>query len=397
MDKLNEKSSILVSHQSLAFERYLLKEINWKNRLICILGARGTGKTTLLLQRLKIMASPASESLYVSLDDIYFSTHSLIETAETFRQQGGRYLFIDEVHKYPGWAREIKNVYDFYKDVNIVLTGSSIIEMLGLEADLSRRARIYELNGLSFREFLAYNQNVIHPVLKLDEALKHHPAIAADLNSVKPVKAFKEYLNFGYYPFFKEDPEGYFIKLTQVVNLVIGYDLAFIQSIDKHQVRKIYQLLGILAAQVPFKPNITSLANTLEMGRGTLIQCLHYLEKAKLIQQVYLEGKGMGALEKPSKLLLDNPNLFDALSSNPANEGSRRECFFVNQLRNTGHAVSLAKAGDFIVDGKYIFEVGGAKKKFDQIAGLSNAYIAADDLEVGTGNRIPLWILGLLY
>ncbi len=397
MDKLNEKSAILVSQQSLAFERYLSKQINWKNRLICILGARGTGKTTLLLQRLKIMASPASESLYISLDDIYFSTHSLIETAETFRQQGGKYLFIDEVHKYPGWAREIKNIHDFYRDLNIILTGSSIIEMLGLEVDLSRRARVYELNGLSFREFLAYNQNVVHPVVKLDDALKRHTGIAADLNQIKPVKAFKEYLNFGYYPFFKEDPESYFIQLTQVVNLVIGYDLAFIQSIDKHQVRKIYQLLGILAAQVPFKPNITSLAHTLEMGRGTLIQCLHYLEKAKLIQQVYLEGKGMGPLEKPSKLLLDNPNLFDALSSNPANEGSRRECFFVNQLRNTGHAVSLAKAGDFIIDGKYIFEVGGAKKKYDQIAGLPNAYIAADDLEIGTGNRIPLWILGLLY
>jgi predicted AAA+ superfamily ATPase len=397
MDKLKEKSAILVSQQTLVFERYLLKEINWKNRLICILGARGTGKTTTILQRLKMMESLPDESLYISLDDLYFSTHTLIETAEAFRQQGGKYLFIDEVHKYPGWAREIKNVYDFYKDLNLILTGSSIIEMLGLEVDLSRRARIYELNGLSFREFLAYNQNVIHPVVKLEDALKHHTEIAAGLNQIKPVKAFKEYVNFGYYPFFKEDPEGYFIQLTQVVNLIIGYDLAFIQSVDKHQVRKIYQLLGILAAQVPFKPNITSLAHTLEMGRATLIQCLHYLEKAKLIQQVYLEGKGMGALEKPSKLLLDNPNLFDALSSNPANEGSRRECFFVNQLRNTGHQVSLAKAGDFIVDGKYIFEVGGAKKKFDQIAGLSNGYVAADDIEIGAGNRIPLWILGLLY
>lgn len=269
--------------------------------------------------------------------------------------------------------------------------------MLGLDVDLSRRARVYELNGLSFREFLAYDQDISHAVIKLEDVLNHHTEIAADLNRIKPIKAFKDYLNFGYYPFFKEDPEGYFIQLTQVVNLIIGYDLAFIQSIDKQQTRKIYQLLGILAAQVPFKPNITSLANTLEMGRATLIQCLHYLEKAKLIQQVYLEGKGMGALEKPSKLLLDNPNLFDALSSNPANEGSRRECFFVNQLRNTGHEVALAKAGDFIVDGKYVFEVGGAKKKFNQIAGIQNSYIAADDIEIGTGNRIPLWILGLLY
>jgi predicted AAA+ superfamily ATPase len=397
MDKLKEKSVLLISGQTLTFERYLLKEINWKNRLICILGARGTGKTTTMLQRLKLMHAAVGEALYVSLDDIYFSTHSLVETAETFRQQGGKYLFIDEVHKYPGWAREIKNIYDFYKDLNIVMTGSSIIEMLGLEVDLSRRARVYELNGLSFREFLAYDQEIFQDKVKLEDIFKHHIEIASALNQIKPLRAFKQYLNFGYYPFFKEDPEGYYIQLTQVVNLTIGYDLAFIQNIDKLQIRKLYQLLSILAAQVPFKPNITSLANTLEMGRATLIQCLHYLEKAKLVQQVYLEGKGMGALEKPSKLLLDNPNLFDALSLSPANQGSIRECFFVNQLRNTGHEVSLAKAGDFVVDGKYIFEVGGAKKKFDQIAGIKDSFIAADDIEIGAGNRIPLWLLGLLY
>lgn len=397
MDKLKEKSALLISGQTLTFERYLLKEINWKNRLICILGARGTGKTTTMLQRLKLMHAAVGEVLYVSLDDIYFATHSLVETAETFRQQGGKYLFIDEVHKYPGWAREIKNIYDFYKDLNIVMTGSSIIEMLGLEVDLSRRARVYELNGLSFREFLAYDQKIFQDKVQLEDVFKYHIEIASALNGIKPLRAFKQYLSFGYYPFFKEDPEGYFIQLTQVVNLTIGYDLAFIKNIDKLQIRKLYQLLGILAAQVPFKPNITSLANTLEMGRATLIQCLHYLEKAKLVQQVYLEGKGMGALEKPSKLLLDNPNLFDALTASPANQGSIRECFFVNQLRNTGHEVSLAKAGDFVIDQKYIFEVGGAKKKFDQIAGIENSFIAADDIEIGAGNRIPLWLFGLLY
>jgi predicted AAA+ superfamily ATPase len=397
MDKLKEKSAILVKQQSLDFQRYLLQEINWKNRLVCILGARGTGKTTTLLQRIKMMSASTEECLYVSLDDIYFTTNNLTETAERFRQLGGKYLFLDEVHKYPGWAREVKNLYDFYKDLNIVFTGSSIIEMLGLEVDLSRRARVYELNGLSFREFLAYNQNVMYSAVKLEDVLKNHTDIAVSLNDIKPVKAFKEYLSYGYYPFFKEDPESYFIQLSQVVNLIIGYDLAFIQNIDKQQTRKIYQLLNVLAAQVPFKPNITNLAGTLEMGRATLIQFLHYLEKAKLIQQVYLEGKGMGALEKPAKLLLDNPNLFDAIATNPANEGSKRESFFVNQLRNAGHTVSLAKAGDFIIDQTQIFEVGGAKKKFNQIAGIPDSYIAADDLEIGSGSRIPLWIFGLLY
>ncbi|WP_029275592.1 ATP-binding protein [Pedobacter borealis] len=395
MDKLKEKSNILLSQQNLSFQRYLLSEINWSNRLICILGSRGTGKTTTLLQRMKLAG--VEEALYITLDDIYFTSKTLIETAENFRQQGGKYLYIDEVHKYPGWAREIKNIYDFYKDINLIITGSSIIEMLSLEVDLSRRARVYELNGLSFREFLAYNQNVICPVMSLEDVLKNHITIASDLNSIKPLKAYKEYCSYGYYPFFKEDPEGYFIQLTQVVNLIIGYDLSSIQTLDKQQIRKTYQLLGILAAQVPFKPNITSLANTLEMSRSTLILYLHYLEKAKLIQQIFLEGKGMGAMEKPSKLLLDNTNLFDALSTSPANEGSRRECFFVNQLKNAGHQVSLAKAGDFKIDGKYTFEVGGAKKKFNQIAGLENSFIAADDIEIGSGNKIPLWTLGLLY
>lgn len=397
MEKLREKSAILVAQQSLEFQRYLLSKINWDNRLICILGARGTGKTTTILQRMKMMDAAPEECLYLSMDDIYFSTHTLTETAERFRQLGGKYLFLDEVHKYAGWAREVKNIYDFYKDLNLVLTGSSIIEMLALEVDLSRRARVYELSGLSFREFLAYEQSIEVAPLKLEDLLKDHVGIAAGLNYIKPIKAFKDYINYGYYPFFKEDPKSYFIQLSQVVNLIIGYDLAFIQDIDKQQTRKIYQLMGILASQVPFKPNITNLAKTLEMGRPTLIQFMHYLEKAKLIQQVYLEGKGMGAMEKPAKLLLDNPNLFDALSTNPANEGSRRECFFVNQFRNADHKVFLAKAGDFIVDQKYTFEVGGAKKTFDQLAGLSNAFVAADDIEIGTGSKIPLWLFGLMY
>ncbi|MFC3560262.1 ATP-binding protein [Pedobacter jamesrossensis] len=397
MEKLKEKAGILLSQQNVDFQRYILQEINWDNRLICILGARGTGKTTTLLQRIKLSKRGLDEAMYITLDDIYFTTNNLIETAEKFRQQGGKYLYIDEVHKYPNWAREIKNIYDFYKDLNLIVTGSSIIEMLGLEVDLSRRARVYELSGLSFREFMAYSQNIKYPKVTLEELVTKHIMISSDLNSTKPLKAFKDYCNYGYYPFFKEDKEGYSIQLTQVVNLIIGYDLSSLQSLDKLQTRKIFQLLGMLAAQVPFKPNITSLAQTLEMGRSTLIQYLHYLEKAKLIQQVFLQGKGMGAMEKPSKILLDNPNLFDALSTTPANEGSRRESYFVNQFRNAKHQVSLAKAGDFIIDNKYTFEVGGAKKKFDQIAGLENAYIAADDIEIGGRNKIPLWLIGMLY
>ncbi|TJZ60532.1 ATP-binding protein [Sphingobacterium olei] len=397
MEILKEKSAIVLAQIGMDFQRDFLKKINWQSRLIGLLGARGAGKTTLLLQRMKSLDLPADECLYITLDDLYFANHTLAETIESFRKSGGKYLFIDEVHKYDGWAREIKNVYDFYKDIHIVFTGSSIIEMLDLEVDLSRRAHVYQLPGLSFREFLAFEHELIFPALSLDELLKQHETVGRKMNAHKPLKLFDEYLLYGYYPFYKEDRQSYLVQLTNVVNLTISYDLAFIEDIDKQQVHKINQLLSSLSMQVPFKPNVTELSKTIGMGRNTLIQYFHYLEKAKLIQMVYLEGKGLGPLEKPGKLLLDNPNLFHALSTKPKNDGSIRESFFVNQLRNAGYTVDLAKKGDFVVNGEHIFEVGGAKKRFDQIADIINAYIAADDIEIGTGNRIPLWLFGFLY
>ncbi|HWK56656.1 MAG TPA: AAA family ATPase [Parapedobacter sp.] len=397
MDILREKSAILLSQAEMGFQRPLLSRINWQNRLIGLLGARGVGKSTLLLQRMRLLDVPPEEMLYVSLDDLYFATHSLVETAESFRKSGGRYLFIDEVHKYEGWARELKNLYDFYKDLQLVFTGSSIVEMLSLEVDLSRRAHVYHLPGLSFREFLLFEYGVHHDPIPLGQLFDEHVVLATALNSVKPVKLFEQYTAYGYYPFYKEDIKGYTNQLANVVNLTVAYDLAFIEDVDKQQIRKINQLLASLATQVPFKPNVSELAKTIGMGRVTLIQYLHYLEKARLVQQVYLEGKGLGPMEKPGKLLLDNPNLFHAISTQPKNEGSVRESFFVSQLRNAGHRVDLAKKGDFVLDGRYTIEVGGAKKSFRQLAGLDNAYIAADDIEVGNGNRVPLWLFGFLY
>ncbi|WP_028296441.1 ATP-binding protein [Olivibacter sitiensis] len=397
MDSLKEKSSILMSQLDMNFQRPLLQQINWENRLIGVLGSRGVGKTTLLLQRMKQMGLPTDELLYISLDDLYFATHSLSETAESFRKSGGKYLFIDEAHKYEGWARELKNLYDFYRDIHLVFTGSSIVEMLSLEVDLSRRAHVYHLPGFSFREFLTFEHGFEQTAVSLEELLKDHVSIASKFIALKPIKLFGQYTSYGYYPFFKEDITGYPNQLANVVNLTIGYDLAFIEDIDKQQIRKINQLLSSLATQVPFKPNVSELAKTIGMSRGTLIQYLHYLEKAKLVQLVYLEGKGLGPLEKPGKLLLDNPNLFHAISAQPKNAGSIRESFFVNQLRNAGHQVNLAKKGDFAVDDQYIFEVGGAKKNFSQIADIPHTYVAADDIEIGNGHKIPLWLFGLLY
>lgn len=397
MDALKEKSNLLLGQQDMEFQRGLLHKINWDARLIGVLGARGAGKTTLLLQRMGLLDCAPDEKLYLSLDDFYFASHTLSSTIETFRKEGGKYLFLDEVHKYPNWAREVKNVYDFYKDIHLVFTGSSIIEMLALEVDLSRRAHIYHLNGFSFREFLAFEHGFLQQVLSLEELLASHVPLATKFNKIKPIRAFKQYLEYGYYPFFKEDKVNYARQLSAVVNLTISYDLAFIEDIDKQQIQKINQLLAILSTQVPFKPNITELSKTLGMGRATLIQYLHYLEKARLIQRVFLEGKGFGPLEKPGKLLLDNPNLFQAVSAMPKNAGSLRESFFVNQFRNAGHTVELAKQGDFLIDHQYALEVGGANKTFHQVASIPHSYIAADDIEIGSGNRIPLWLFGMLY
>ncbi|WP_257667261.1 ATP-binding protein [Parapedobacter tibetensis] len=397
MDILKEKSAVLLSQVDMGFQRTLLRQINWENRLIGVLGSRGAGKTTLLLQRMKTLDLPTDEMLYISLDDLYFTTHTLAETAETFRKSGGKYLFVDEVHKYEGWARELKNLYDFYRDIHVVFTGSSIVEMLSLEVDLSRRAHVHHLPGFSFREFVAFEHGIAQPAVALEDLLENHVALASKLNNWKPIKLFGQYTTYGYYPFYKEDIASYPRQLANVVNLTIAYDLAFIEDIDKQQVRKINQLLSSLATQVPFKPNVSELAKTIGMSRTTLIQYLHYLEKAKLIQLVYLEGKGLGPLEKPGKLLLDNPNLFHAISTQPKNAGSIRESFFVNQLRNAGYQIDLAKKGDFVVDNRYIFEVGGARKNFSQIADIHDAYIAADDIEIGNGNKVPLWLFGMLY
>ncbi len=397
MEVLYEKSAILLSRVTMGFQRTLLHQVNWGHRLIGILGARGVGKTTLLLQQMAVKGLPADQALYISMDDLYFTTHSLTETAESFRKSGGKYIFIDEVHKYEGWARELKNLYDFYSDLCLVFTGSSIVEMLSLEVDLSRRAHVYHLPGFSFREYLMFEYGEASDTVSLSQLISDHVVIANEMNAKKPIKLFNEYITYGYYPFYKEDILSYPRQLGNIVNLIIGYDLAFIEDIDMQQVRKIKQLLASLAIQVPFKPNVSELAKTIGMSRTTLIQYLHFLEKAKLIQLVYLEGKGLGPLEKPGKLLLDNPNLFHALSAQPKNAGSIRESFFVNQLRNASYRVDLAKKGDFKVDSHYIFEVGGAKKDFSQVAGLDHAYVAADDLEIGRGHKIPLWLFGFLY
>ncbi|RDC56078.1 AAA family ATPase [Pedobacter chinensis] len=398
MENIQIKSNLVVQQQSTDIVRPLIKKIDWNDRLIGILGARGTGKTTLMLQRIKLEYGLSSNALYITMDDIYFTVHSLIDFAVEFRQNGGKILFIDEVHKYPDWAKEIKNIYDFYKDLKIVFTGSSIIDISRQNADLSRRAVQYELTGLSYREFLNFRGVINLGAISLADILNNHVEIANSIiGNFKPLQYFNDYLKHGYYPFFIENINTYHLRLEKVVRLIIEEDLQFIAGFNPHHSRKIYQLMYILSTNVPFKPNITNLSEKTGINRNMIIEYLHYLDNARLINSLTAAGKSISTLQKPDKIFLENTNLLFAISPNNTDKGALREAFFMNQLKNVGHSINLPLRGDFFVDDQLTFEIGGKGKSKKQLNGIENSFFAMDDMEAGIDNKIPLWMFGLLY
>ena len=398
MEQILLKSNLLVQNQDVGFARSLSGQIDWNDRLIGILGARGTGKTTLILQRLKQQFGISPKAAYITLDDIYFTENKLVDVAESFRQQGGQFVYMDEVHKYPNWAREIKNLYDTYKDLHIVFTGSSITDMLRQHADLSRRAIQYELPGLSYREYLAFSKVIDLPALKLSDILENHVEIASALSSrFKPLRHLPTYLKTGYYPFFIENIHTYPVRIEQLVKMIIETDMRFIEGFDPANTRKIYQLLYILATNVPFKPNVTKLSEKIGLHRNTLVQYLHYLDKAKLINSLTAAGKSISTLQKPDKIYLENTNLHYALTPQTVDKGTLRESFIMNQLINAKHRVTLPPEGDFQINETYTLEVGGKNKTAAQLKGVKNGFIAADDIEMGIHHKIPLWLFGFLY
>lgn len=397
MENLQLKSNIVVQDQDMSITRNQASVIDWNDRLIGIMGARGTGKTTLLLQRLKGQYGFGKEAIYITMDDIYFTTNKLSDFAVQFRQQGGKILFIDEVHKYPDWAKEIKNIYDFYKDLKIVFTGSSIIDISRQNADLSRRAVQYELTGLSFREFLHFSGVARPGTISLKDLLTGHVEIAHELaRKFKPLQYFGDYLRFGYYPFFIENINTYHMRIEKVVRLIIEEDLQFITGFNPHHSRKVYQLLYILATNVPFKPNISKLAEKTDINRNIIVEYLHYLDGARLINALSVAGRSTSILQKPDKIFLENTNLLYALTPESVDKGTLRETFFMSQLKNARHEVKLPLQGDFFIDDKYTFEIGGKLKTSKQLTGIEHSFIAVDDLEAGIGNKIPLWLFGML-
>ena len=382
----------------LSFQRYLIDDIDWEGRLSAITGARGTGKTTMILQHIKRnFGNSPKEALYVSADNIRFSGNRLFDLANNFEKQGGRYLFIDEVHKYENWSQEIKNIYDSFSDLKVVITGSSMLQIYKGNADLSRRAVHYVLHGMSFREFLKYDQNLDFDRVTLEDILQNHIEIAGKINDkIRPLPLFNTYLKQGYYPYYKSDKRFYLSKLANTVNLILEIDLPAVESIEIYSIRKIKKLLWIISQSVPFTPKITVLARDLEVSRNSLLNYLTILERGGLVNLLQSSTKGMSSLAKPEKIYLNNTNQVYAFEANKPDVGNLRETFFFNQLKAVSEVTSANKA-DFTVDNKYVFEVGGKKKGYEQIAGLQDAYLALDNLEYGFNNKIPLWLFGMLY
>ncbi len=379
----------LLKETDTGFLRYLHDIIPWNDRMIAIVGSRGVGKTTLLLQHIKLHL-PIDKTLYVSADDLYFSDHSLFDLARQFHQLGGEHLFIDEVHKYANWSQELKNIYDAMPQLQVVFTGSSILDIYHGTSDLSRRVLTFTLHGLSFREYLAMKKGIQIPVHSLDDIIQHNVNVEG---LDYPLAAFSDYLRQGYYPF--SGNQGYDIRLNNVVNRVIETDIPLYARLNISAITKMKRLLNVVAASVPFKPNVSKIANILEISRETVNDYLEYMIRAKLLNALHTSTQGIRGLGKVDKIYLENTNLAYALTPRPE-IGNIRETFFLNQLQ-ANHQVQSAPGSDFLVDGSYTFEIGGENKKQKQIAGTANAFVVKDDIEQGMFNILPLWHFGLMY
>lgn len=394
MERLLKLSERKISMVNTTFKRYLFSEIDWEQSLSIIKGHRGTGKTTLILQR----ANESNEkSIYLSLDDIYFENYRVVELIDQLYDKGYRYFFLDEVHHYKFWSRELKNIYDNYPDIKIVASGSSILKINSGQADLSRRAVMYDLPGLSFREYLELEQQVILPEISLKTIIeKHHEFSSIITDQINYEKSFQNYLKYGYFPFFKEGLKSYEQKLQNITNLVIDIDIAPFEELSYNTVRNMKKLLYIISQSVPFTPNISKLSERMKVPRNSILKALDLLDQSQTISLLKQNTKGISYLQKPEKIYLQNTNLAWLLSEKQPDTGNLRETFFYNQLK-VKYEVSSSKFSDFIVDNSYTFEIGGPNKTAEQLAGIPNSYIAADAIKGGSGNKIPLWLFGFLY
>ncbi|MBP7487038.1 MAG: ATP-binding protein [Parabacteroides sp.] len=389
MDKLFRHFHKLLRDTRIDFKRYMYSRINWNSRLIGLTGPRGVGKTTLVLQYIKSELNH-NESLYVTTEDFYFADHKLLDLADAFVKMGGKYLFIDEIHKYKDWSKELKLIYDYYSELKVVFTGSSVLDINKGSSDLSRRAVMYQMQGLSFREYLQMFHHISSEVFSLQDILSHKVKIEGVDH---PLPLFEDYLKKGYYPFAIE--EDYDIRLGQILNFTLETDIPQYADMNVSTGRKLKQLLAIISKSVPFKPNITSIATMLSASRNNIADYCLYIEEAGLIMQLRDATGGIRGLGKVNKIYLDNTNLIYNLVQESSNVGNVRETFFINQTRVNSDVIA-SPVSDFLID-DMTFEVGGKNKKQKQIQGLEKSFIVKDDIEFGYGNIIPLWQFGMSY
>ena len=385
-----------IARIDLRFKRYLYDQINWSARIISIKGARGVGKTTMLLQHILENYEDIDKTLYTSLDDLWFSTHSLIDLVDWADQHGVQRLYLDEVHKYARWKGTLKNIYDSYPDMSIVYTSSSLLIMDNATVDLSRRQTAYTLYGMSFREFLAF-ENILHyPAIALEDLLQNHVRHAMQIvRNVKMASYFEAYLEHGYYPFYREVGEDFASRLREIVSVVIDSDLPAVENMTFETLQKVKKLVMIISERVPFEPKMSELWTQLVTNNELGLRMLYALDKAQIFALLTSKVKNYKFLYKPDKIFLGNTNLMHVLCP-LVNKGNERETLFCCQLQ-VNNDVKHPLKGDFLVNDKYLFEVGGRKKSFEQIADVPNSFLAVDDTEVGHGNRIPLWLFGFTY
>ncbi len=390
MEFLKQLSDSLIKRTDTRYLRYIYNKIPWNNRMTALVGPRGVGKTTLLLQYIKLNLQ-LKDTLYVSAENIFFANHTIFDTALKFNQLGGKHFFIDEIHKYHGWATELKMIYDNLPDLQVVFTGSSVLDIYKGTADLSRRILVFNMQGLSFREYIGMQYGIDLPAYSLDQIIANEVELPMEIDH--PLTLFNDYIRQGYYPFSKD--QGFRMRLNQVVSMTLETDIPQYANYTVFVSRKLKELMQVIADSVPFKPNMSTLATTIKTDRGNLPDYFELMERAGLISLLHESTKGVRSLGKVEKVYLDNTNLAFALSSAIPDTGNLRETFFFNQMR-VNHKVYNSPISDFIIDGK-TFEIGGKKKGQKQIAEAAEGYIVKDDIESGFGNVIPLWAFGMNY
>lgn len=398
METLFKKHKMYISQVTMDIVREMSSKINWNSQLVAIKGSRGVGKTTMIRQYIrKTYGVNAGDVLYCVMDGMYFTNHTLLDLVERFQQMGGKHLFLDEVHKYPTWSKELKEIYELYPKLKVTFSGSSILQILNADADLSRRVLSYTMEGLSFREFLHFYKGIELPIYDLNTVLANADEICDEVCRLcSPQKMFEEYLRVGYYPFYDGNETEYYSRIENVVNYIIDQEMTEFCGVDPAFTRKLKAMLLFLSDNIPYDVNIAKLASYLELNKATVLAYLSAMQKAELLQLLYTDNKSVTKMQKPDKILIHNTNMLCAFAQH-YKIGTVRECFVVNQLM-ANHTVEYGNTvGDFKVDGRLTFEVGGEGKSFEQIADVPNSYILADNMEFPVGKKLPIWLVGLTY